>query len=211
MTTVAVVGGTGDLGLGLACRLAGNYEVIIGSREAERAKEAASKASLTSKATIIGMTNDEATASAEITILAIPDIPSDEVLLQLKPNLEGKLLICPIVPMRFHDGLFHPATDTGSAAEKVSSVVKTRVAAALHNVPAARLSDLDRVLDYDVLVAADERSTFDEASKLIASIEGLRPLYSGPLWTSRTLESLTPILLNVGKLNKIKFPSLKVV
>jgi 8-hydroxy-5-deazaflavin:NADPH oxidoreductase len=211
MTTVAVVGGTGDLGLGLACRLARNYEVIIGSRDAERAREAASKASLASKAKITGTTNDEATVSAEVVILAIPDLPSDEVLMQLKPNLEGKLLVCPIVPMRFQDGLFHPTLDSGSAAEKVSSVVKTRVAAAFHNVPAARLLELDRMLDYDVLVAADDRSTFDEASKLIFSIKGLRPLYSGPLWTSRTLESLTPILLNAGKLNKIKFPSLKVV
>jgi 8-hydroxy-5-deazaflavin:NADPH oxidoreductase len=210
-SSIAVVGGTGDLGLGLACRLARSYEVIIGSRDAARAAEAASKASTLSGSTVTGKTNAEATATADVAILAIPDLPSDEALLALKPNLAGKLVVSPIVPMEFRDGLFRPTLSTGSAAEKVASVLQTRVAAAFHSVPADRLAQVDRVLDYDVLVAAETREVFDEASSIVSSIPKLRALYAGPLRTSRTLESLTPVLLNVGKLNKIRSPSVKVV
>ena len=67
------------------------------------------------------------------------------------------------------------------------------------------------ILDYDVMVAADTREVFAEASVLVSCIPKLRPLYAGPLINSRTLESLTPMLLSVGKLNKIKTPSIKVV
>jgi hypothetical protein len=208
---IAIVGGTGDLGLGLASRLARSYEVIIGSRDASRAAEAASKASALSGGTVTGKTNADATAASDIAILAIPDLPSDEALLLLKPNLTGKLVVSPIVPMEFRDGLFYPLLASGSAAEKVASVLQTRVAAAFHNVPAARLIEMDNVLDYDVLVAAETREVFMEVSGMVSSISKLRPLYAGPLQTSRTLELLTPTLLNVGKLNKIRSPSVKVV
>jgi NADPH-dependent F420 reductase len=208
---IAVVGGTGDLGLGLASRLARSYEVIIGSRDASRAAEAASKASALSGVAVTGTTNAQATALADVAILAIPDLPSDEALLSLKPNLTGKLVISPIVPMEFRDGLFFPLLASGSAAEKVASILQTRVAGAFHNVPAARLMEVDKVLDYDVLVAAETKDIFAEASEIISSIARLRPLYSGPLLNSRTMELLTPTLLNVGKLNKLRTPSVKVV
>jgi 8-hydroxy-5-deazaflavin:NADPH oxidoreductase len=208
---VAVVGGTGDLGLGLASRLARSYEVIIGSRDASRAAEAASKVSTLSGVAVTGTTNAQATALADVAILAIPDLPSDEALLSLKPNLAGKLVISPIVPMEFRGGLFFPLLASGSAAEKVASILQTRVAGAFHNVPAARLMEVDKVLDYDVLVAAETREIFAEASEIVSSIARLRPLYSGPLLSSRTMELLTPTLLNVGKLNKLRTPSVKVV
>lgn len=208
---IAVVGGTGDLGLGLASRLARTYEVIIGSRDASRAAEAASKASQLSGVPVSGKTNVEATALADVAILAIPDLPTDEALLSLKPNLSGKLVISPIVPMEFRDGLFYPLLASGSATEKVASVLETRVAGAFHNVPAARLVEVDRVLDYDVMVVAETREVFAEAAELVSSISKLRPLYAGPLRCSRALELLTPTLLNVGKLNKMRSPSVKVV
>ena len=64
--------------------------------------------------------------------------------------------------------------------------------------------EVDRVLDYDVLVAAESREVFEEASKVVSSIARLRPLYSGPLRTSRTLEQLTPTLLNVGQAQQVE-------
>lgn len=208
---VALIGGTGDLGLGLACRLAGSYEVIIGSRDAGRAVEAAAKVSSMSGTTVTGKTNADAAAACDAAILTIPDLPSNDALLSLKPSLRGKLVVSPIVPMEFRDGLFYPKLLSGSAAETVASVLETRVASAFQNVPAARLMELRAVLDYDVMVAADTRDAFVEASELISCIPKLRPLYAGPLSNSRTLESLTPTLLNVGKLNKIKTPSIRVV
>ncbi|MDG6925043.1 MAG: NADPH-dependent F420 reductase [Nitrososphaerota archaeon] len=210
-TTIALVGGTGDLGLGLACRFAKNYRVVVGSRDATRAAEAAKKVSAVAGAPVTGMTNSEAASVSDTVVLTIPDLPSDEVLLALKPAVSGKLVISPIVPMEFREGLFSPTLASGSAAEKVASVIGTRVAAAFHNVPAARLLDPAVPLDYDVLVAAETRDVFSETAGLVSSIKNLRPLYAGPLRASRTIEWLTPVLLNVGKLNRIRTPSVRVV
>lgn len=211
MTKIAIVGGTGDLGLGLAVRLAPVHLVMIGSRDHSRAAEAARRASSVSGAKVEGATNAVAVESAEVAILAIPDLPSDEALLLLKPGVQGKLVISPVVPMVFKDGLFQSAGGAVSAAEKVASMLQTRVAAAFHTVPAARLLDVPAPLGYDVLVAAESREVFAEAAGIVSSIPGLRPLYAGPLLASRTLEALTPTLLNTGKLNKIRTPSIKIV
>jgi NADPH-dependent F420 reductase len=210
-TTIALVGGTGDLGLGLACRFAKNYRVVIGSRDAARATEAAKKVSGLVGATVVGMTNSDAAGVSDVVVLTIPDLPSDEMLLSVRPAVAGKLVVSPIVPMEFRDGLFSPTLSSGSAAEKVASLVGTRVAAAFHNVPAARLLEPEIPLDYDVLVAAETREVFTETAALVSSIQTLRPLYAGPLRVSRAIEWLTPTLLNVGRLNKIKTPSVKVV
>jgi len=211
MKRIAVIGGTGDLGLGLAVRLARSYEVTIGSRDASRAVETASKASDLSGVRVLGQENGTAARSSEISILAIPNLPSDEVLTSLKPDLAGKLVISPIVPMEFRDGLFTPSLESGSAAERVASLLGTRVAGAFHTVPAVRLLEVGMELDYDVLVTAETREVYAEAAEVVSSIARLRPLYAGPLRNSRMVEGITPSLLNVGKLNKIKSPSIKVV
>jgi NADPH-dependent F420 reductase len=209
---IAVVGGTGDLGLGLSARLAGKYDVMIGSRDAGRAEEAASKVSALSGGRVSGRTNDEATRLCDIAILAIPDLPSDDVLLSMRPNLEGKLVVSPIVPMEVKDGQFRQSMQAGSAVEKVASVLReSRVAGAFHTVPAARLLEVDKALEYDVLVTAQTREVFLEVAQIASSIERLRPLYAGPLQNSRMIEGITPALLNVGRLNRIKSPSLRVV
>jgi NADPH-dependent F420 reductase len=211
MKSIAVIGGTGDLGLGLAVRLARSYQVTIGSRDASRAAEAASKASALGGATVLGEENGAAARGSEISILAIPNLPSDDALISLKPHLDGKLVLSPIVPMEFRDGLFSPSLESGSAAERVASSLGTRVAGAFHTVPAARLLEVDKELDYDVLVTADTKEVYLEAAEIVSSITRLRPLYAGPLRNSRMVEGITPSLLNVGKLNKIRSPSIKVV
>jgi predicted dinucleotide-binding enzyme len=74
-----------------------------------------------------------------------------------------------------------------------------------------RLADLGQSLDYDVMVAADERETYDRVSQLVKTIAGLKPVYAGKLYTSRYLEPLTPLLLNVAINNRLHAPSLKIV
>ncbi len=212
MTRIAIVGGTGELGLGLAARLANaNNQVMIGSRDPSRAKEAARGSSNLTGQHVEGDGNVEAAGWCQVAILAIPELPSDETLLSLKPALDGKLVVSPIVPMVFRDGLFSPALSSGSAAERVASLLQTRVAAAFHTVPAAMLLEVKKPLDYDVLVTAETKGVYAEVAVLVSSIAGLRPLYAGPLRNSRLLETMTPALLNVGKLNGIKHPSIKVV
>jgi len=113
--------------------------------------------------------------------------------------------------MLFRDGLFAPSLETGSAAEKVAALLGTRVAGAFHTVPAARLLEVGRELAYDVLVTAETKEVYAETAEVVESVPKLRPLFAGPLRNSRMIEGITPALLNVGKLNKIRSPSIRIV
>jgi len=212
LTKIAVVGGSGDLGLGLAVRLAKAYEVMIGSRDADKASAAAVKASTMARVHIEGRANEEATRACDIAILAVPDLPSAELFATLAPNLSNKLVISPIVPMVLKDGIFSVSPSAESAAERVAAAIPmARVASAFQSVPAPMLTRLDAELEYDVLVAAETREIFEEAAPVVSSVGRLRPLYAGPLSVSRMIEAITPTILNVSKLNKMKSPSLRLV
>ena len=209
---IAMIGGTGSLGFGLAVRLAKAYEVTIGSRDLLRATEAAAKAGAIARARVEAKANQDATRGCDIAILAVPDLPPASLLESLAPNLEGKLVISPIVPMLLKDGVFSLSHPEESAAERVAKALpKAKVAGAFHTVPAPKLTQLDAALDYDVLVAADSREVFGLASRVVSSVGKLRPLYAGPLTVSRMVEAMTPALLNVSRLNKIDSPSIKLV
>jgi NADPH-dependent F420 reductase len=210
--TIAVIGGTGDLGFGLAVRLAKAYDVTIGSRDLARAAEAAAKASAVASARVGAKTNVEAAGGCDIAILAVPDLPSADLLSSLAQSLEGKLVISPIVPMVVKDGVFSLSLSGDSAAERVAKgLPKARVAGAFHTVPATRLQRLDEELAYDVPVTADSREVYEQAARVVSSVGRLRPLYAGPLTVSRMVEAITPLLLNVSKLNKLRSPSIKLV
>jgi NADPH-dependent F420 reductase len=208
---VAIVGGTGDLGRGLAARLSKEYEVIIGSRDATKAERIANEVATLSGRNIVGLTNDQATKRCNIAILAIPDLPTTDALQALSSNLQGKLVISAIVPVQVKDGIFIHAMPDGSAAEKVAKTLNTRVVAALHTVPAGKLLRINEELAFDVLVAADDLDDYSEAAALISSIGKLRPLYAGPLRIARMIESITPVLINLGKFSKLKSPSIRIV
>jgi NADPH-dependent F420 reductase len=209
---IAIIGGTGDLGFGLAVRLAKAYTVTIGSRDVQRATAAAAKATSVAGVQVEGKANDEAARSCDIAILAVPDLPSADLLSSLAQSLKGKLVISPIVPMVFKDGVFSMSLSGGSAAERVAMALPAaQVAGAFHTVPAPRLAQLGEELDYDVLVTTDSRETFEKAARVVSSVGKLRPLYAGPLAVSRMVEGITPALLNVSRLNKMKSPSIKLV
>jgi NADPH-dependent F420 reductase len=211
-TRIAVIGGTGDLGFGLAVRLAKAYSVTIGSRDQSRAEEASAKATTLARVRVEAKTNAEAAGSCDIAILAVPDLPPADFLASLAQSLKGKLVISPIVPMVFKDGFFSISLPGESAAERVAKALPmARVAGAFHTVPAPRLTELDKELNYDVFVTAESREVYEEAAKVVSSVGKLRPLYAGPLPVSRLVEGMTPALLNVSRLNKIQSPSMKLV
>jgi 8-hydroxy-5-deazaflavin:NADPH oxidoreductase len=211
-TSIAVIGGTGDLGFGLAVRLAKAYGVTIGSRDLARAVDAAAKASAVAGVRVEGKTNDEAAGACDIAILAVPDLPPADLLSGLAQGVKDKLVISPIVPMLFKDGIFSLSLSGDSAAERVAKALsKSRVAGAFHTVPASRLAQLGEELAYDVLVTADSREVYDQAARVVSSVGRLRPFYAGPLTASRLVEAITPALLNVSKLNKLRSPSIRLV
>lgn len=205
---VAIVGGTGALGFGLALRLArAGVEVVIGSRDASRAQEAAGGAHErlgAGAAAVSGAVNPEAARGAAAVFLSVPFRSQSENLTNLREALEpGQLLIDATVPLAAAVG--GKATRVlgvpqGSAAQQAAEMVPegVRVVSALHTVGAPTLADLEHLLDEDVLVCGDRRTDKREAAALIERVPGLRCVDCGRLEMSRVTESLTALLISVN-------------
>ncbi len=212
MLRIAILGGTGQLGRGLASRLSDSHEVLVGSRDAGKAEAVAlTLGSLTGKR-IRGLSNRDAAEASDVGIWALPDLRSGSLAGELARPLEEKLVISPMVPMMVRGGLYEYSPPGDSAAEWLAGMLtKSRVVAALHTIPAAELLNLKKKLDYDVFVAAQDEKLFKEAASVIGGIGGLRPLYVGPLTSAKHIEALTPLLRNISRLNGLKNTSFKVV
>ena len=208
---VAVVGASGSLGFGLAIRLArAGVEIAIGSRDPERAIETAARAAAAIPAgSFSGHDNAGAVREARTVILSVPFRNQSETLTNLRDALRpGQLLIDATVPLAA--AVSGKATRMlgvwqGSAAEQAAEMAPAgvRVVSALHTVSAAKLNELDRVLDEDVLVCGDARTDKREAALLIERIDGLRCVDCGRLENSRTTESLTALLIGVNARYKV--------
>ena len=192
---VAVIGGTGAMGRAIARHLAKENEVIIGSRDASRAREAA--------AGIRGAGwGDYQTAAkqADATVFAIP-YSAIGYAKGLAGELSGKLVISMINPLDYQGGVFRLSNKEGSAAEELKGLLAgSRVATAFNNVPAGYLT-ADVVPPVDILVAADSKETYEAAANVVRGIREMRPLYAGPLDQARVVESVTALVLNLAKLN----------
>jgi hypothetical protein len=210
---VCIVGGTGALGFGLALRLGrAGVPIVIGSRDAQRAHEAARRAQeKVPEAMFTGAENAAAVIEAEIVILSVPFRSQSETLTNLKPSLsaEQHLVIDATVPLAA--AVSGKATRTlgvwqGSAAEQAQEMVPegVRVVSAFHTVSAALLTDLDHHLDEDVLICADKRLDKEKVAALIDQITGLRAVNCGPLELARIVEQLTPLLISINVRNKVR-------
>ena len=203
---VTVIGGSGALGSGLALRLAAaGVEVVIGSREAKRAQEAAGWVrERLPEANVRGLLNGEAAAAGEVVFLCVPFRSQSETLTNLKEHLrEEQLLVDATVPLAA--AVSGKATRVlgvwqGSAAQQAAEMVPdgVRVVAALHTVNAPGLKDLAHELDEDVLVCGDRRADKARAAALIELIPGLRCVDGGRLEMARIAESLTALLIGVN-------------
>jgi 8-hydroxy-5-deazaflavin:NADPH oxidoreductase len=209
-TPIPIVGGTGALGFGLALRLAAaEQEVVIGSRDAGRAEEAAARIrERVSNALVAGMENAAAAALGEVVLLTVPFRAQSENLTNLKGTLrEGQILVDATVPLAA--AVSGKATrllgvPQGSAAEQAQEMVPdgVTVISALHTVDASTLSDLAKKLDQDVLICGDRKDPKRKVAELIDLIPGLRPVNAGALETARFVEALTPLLISVNIRNK---------
>jgi NADPH-dependent F420 reductase len=202
---IPVIGGTGALGSGLAKRWAASgARVIIGSRDAGRAAEAAAKIADESGGTVEGMTNEDAAKAAEVVFLTIPFRNQSEYLTNLRESLEpGQILVDCSVPLAA--AISGKATRTigvwqGSAAQQAQEMVPDGVVvvSALHTVSAPGLSDLSHGLDEDVPVCGDKKVHKARVAELIARIDGLRPVNAGALEMSRIVEQLTALMISVN-------------
>jgi NADPH-dependent F420 reductase len=209
---VCIVGGTGALGFGLALRLGrAGVPIVIGSRDAGRAKESAAHAAARiPDGSFTGLGNADAVREADIVILSVPFRSQSETLANIKHALsEDQLVIDATVPLAA--AVSGKATRTlgvwqGSAAQQAQEMVPegVRVVSAFHSVSAALLSDLDHQLDEDVLVCGDRRADKQRASELIDRIEGLRSVDAGPLEMARIVEQLTALIISINVRNKVR-------
>lgn len=207
---VSIIGASGALGFGLAVRWGrAGVPVVIGSRDAGRAREAAERAAAAvPEGDFTGAENAEAAARAEVVVLSVPFRSQSETLTNLKGVLrEGQLVVDTTVPLAA--AVSGRATRMlgvwqGSAAQQAAEMVPAgvRVVSALHTVSAALLSDLDRTLDEDILVCGDRREDKEAVMALIDRIDGLRPVDAGRLEMARIAESLTALLISLNVRHK---------
>ncbi len=200
--TVAVLGGTGKEGKGLAYRWArAGYRVLIGSRSSEKAVTAASEILelLEAAGSVVGMSNLEAAQQADIVVLTVPYSAHRATLESVKDTLKGKLLIdvtVPLVPPKVSKVQMPPA---GSAAQEAREIVGegVEVVAAFQNISYEHLLD-DGDVDCDVLVTGTSKDARHEAIKLVEAA-GLMGWDAGPIENSVVVEGLTSVLININK------------
>ncbi|MCT9930024.1 NADPH-dependent F420 reductase [Planotetraspora sp. A-T 1434] len=195
--SIGILGGTGDQGKGLAHRFAqAGHPVLIGSRSAERAREAADTIG------VRGAENAAVAAEADIVIVAVPWEGHKALLESLREQLDGKIVVDCVNPLGFDkQGAYALPVEEGSAAQQAAAVLPgSRVVAAFHHVSAVLL--LDRAvekIDLDVLVLGDDREATDTVQALAARIPGARGVYAGRLRNAHQVEALTANLISINR------------
>ncbi len=216
---IAVVGGTGDCGQGFVKRWAKEHEIIIGSRKADRAEETAKELTSFLKergvdARIKGMDNGGAIEASDLVVLSIPYDFVESMTSDLKESYTDQIVISPVVPMaRVEKHFEYTPPAQGSAALLVKDLLPSSVnlVAAFHTISYAALQDLDRTIGGDVVIVGDDPEAKEVAANLVRIIKDLRPLDGGPLKVAAQVEGLTPLLLNISRLNKVKNAGISVV
>ncbi|ABK15203.1 MAG: NADPH-dependent F420 reductase [Methanothrix sp.] len=208
---VALVGGTGDIGNGFAVRWAPHYDVIIGSRKAERAQESAAELSrymrsLGIDAMMHGTDNANAIMDAEVVVLCVPPESLGMVTFDLKDCYSNQIVISPVVPMARTNHFEYRPPPEGCAAFFVKRALpeSVRIVSAFHTIPARSLMDVEKILRFDVPICGDDKAAKDVVAEMCRKIRDLRPLDAGPLSVSHQVEGLTPLLLNIARLNKMR-------
>lgn len=227
---IGIFGGTGNMGRGLAIRWALKHEILVGSRRLDKARRIAKELSNLARGfyqaemrgSITGVVNADAAKDAEIILVTLPPEATAPALGDLREHLNPKqIVVSTVVPMTRRKRLFYftslavEGTDVPegrSAAEVIQEIVKpVPVVSAFQTVPAAYLSNIDAILNIDVLIAGDDDLAIAIVSKLVRDIPNLRPLRVGPLENSKWIEAFTPLLLNAAILNGLHDPSIRIV
>jgi NADPH-dependent F420 reductase len=217
---IAIIGGTGDIGEGLALRLAKHNDVIIGSRDAAKAAEAANNYNKVLRERgmrdgISGMSNEDAAKNAEVVILAVKyqvAVPTLEAL-NKAGALTDQIVITPIVPMTKPKLCAFTPPPCGSATKECCAVITpgVRMVSTFQTLPAPRLANLDDKLGFDVIVCADDEAAKKTVMGLAEQLGDIRALDGGSLNEAPLIEALTPLLINLAIKNKTKPLSIKFV
>lgn len=232
---IGIVGGTGGMGEGFALRWCANHQIVIGSRDKNKATEVASNYMKIAQefykdkinggggggigeGNISGDNNfDMGKKDLDILILSIPYESINDTCSKLSQDISDNcIIISPIVPMKWTEkGFTYIPFEEGkkTAAELVADNFKSRsrIVSAFHTISEVKLKKLELTLDADTYICGDDTSVVEKIKELVSEIQGLRPIYLGPLSMTYQAEVLTPMLLNGAKKNKLKNPGLKLV
>ena len=209
---IALLGGTGDIGQGLALRWAydTDHEVLVGSRDPDRAREKVEEylTELDSRgveSSMKGFANEMAADRARVVVLAVPPYHVGDTVSAIADSLsEGDILVSPATGIKRDDEGFHyHRPGAGSVTQIVADAAPdgVHVVGAFHNLAAGRLADLDAELGIDTLVVGDNPDAKDIVSRLAEEIQSLRALDAGGIANAAEIEALTPLLINVAANN----------
>jgi 8-hydroxy-5-deazaflavin:NADPH oxidoreductase len=189
---VAVVGGTGSFGRAVAQRLAdAGIEVVIGSRDAERAREAAAPFGGT------GAANEDAVRGVDLVVLAVKSEAAVETARELRAAIGSTPVLSPCAELSFGPGGVKPTPEATSIAERIQAELDAPVAAGLHSLAASNLAEAPA--EEDALVCGDDAAAKELALDLAARLVSGRAVDCGPLASARALEGMTAVIVNVNK------------
>ena len=221
---IGIIGGTGGMGKGFAFRWCKNHDIIIGSRDAERAASTATEYTTQANeaydkinGTITGKDNLSVARESQILVLSIPYDNIDSICSQVLPEVSDDcIVISPIVPMTKTDTGFECVAIKDNKPFSHQTVEKhmkdkTKLVSAFHVISEKKLINPTLALDYDIFVAGDSKESVEVVNGLINEIEGLRPIYLGPGTLAYLVEMSTPLLLNAMIRNKMKNPGIKII
>ena len=221
---IGIIGGTGGMGKGFALRWSMNHDILIGSRDAQRASQSAEEYTKAAKeafgeikGTISGNDNVSISKESDVLVLSIPYENIESTCSQVLPVVKDScVVISPIVPMTKTDLGFEfiPLKENKPFSYQLVSKHmkdKSKLVSAFHVISEKKLVNPTLTLDYDIFVCGDDQKSVDVVNGLINEIKGLRPIYLGPGALSYFAEISTPLLLNAMIKNKIKNPGIKIV
>jgi len=207
---IGIVGGTGDIGEGMALRLSPLFDVVVGSREQDKAEATCTMGRELLKkrgrdCSLTGVSNQAAIDAADIVILAIP-FKHLAGTLETLHGFEDKIVVSPVNPMEKQDHFVFVPPVEGSAALMIKRMLpkEARICSAFNTIAANKWKALDEEIAFAVPVCSDDAEAKSEVMAIVNRIPRLKAYDAGPLHVSCMVESLTPLLLNIARYNKMR-------
>ncbi|WP_373840150.1 NADPH-dependent F420 reductase [Methanospirillum sp.] len=207
---VGIIGGTGDIGEGIAMRLSRITDVCVGSRDLSKAQGTCDACLMSAKecgvnCSVKAGTNQEVVEQSDLIILAIP-FKHLKTTVESITGWEGKIVVSPVNPMERRESFVYTPPPEGSAALYLQKILPptTRICTAFNNIAGNRWCDITTELEYSVPVCGDDQEAKQIVMSLVDRISSLKGYDAGPLSSSHIVESITPLLLNIARFNKMK-------
>jgi NADPH-dependent F420 reductase len=208
---IGIIGGTGKEGLGLGLRWAqAGHQVIIGSRDAERARAKAAELAGPARR-VEGKSNRDAAAAADVVVLTVPATGLSATLPELREPCRGKVVVSTVVPLTFGGGRLFTPPPQGSAAEEAQAILgpEVKVVAAFHHIAAHELAVGDHPIECDLLLCGGDAEAKRLAADLGTSM-GLRSVDVGALTNAGPIEGITAVLATINRRYKLKNSGIKI-